>query len=147
MVSSVFQFNQVLEQCIQELKTMNVLNHSEISRIEDLMTVTKINSRLIIRNFQIHVLKDELVLNILKNNVKYFVEYNIDTLSKESDVIQKESIMIKQFQITLRKLMDDIDKASTIRIILLYIQKMCYYAYMDLDINPVEKIRSLLSQN
>ena len=76
MVSSVFQFNQVLEQCIQELKTMNVLNHSEISRIEDLMTVTKINSRLIIRNFQIHVLKDELVLNILKNNVKYFVEYN-----------------------------------------------------------------------
>ena len=147
MARSIFQFNQLLDSCIRDVKEMNVLSDKDISMIENMLSILKFNNNAIIRNFQLHVLKDELVYHILKSDTDYFMNYNIHNLDISKGIPVKESDvdMICKLQETIRNLVQESGQEDNIRTVFLYLQKLCYFAYEDLKIDASVKFTELLN--
>ena len=87
--SSLSQFNKSIHEFVAELKKMNVMP-KEIKKLETYIEITKVNARLLIRNFQTYFLRDLFVSNLLKDNVKFFINYVPDDSEIKNDKTEQQ---------------------------------------------------------
>ena len=71
-MTSVSKFNLQLDQLIISLREMNLPNlNKNLDKIETLLEIRKMNSKIIIKNFQLIVLRDATVKAVLKKDVDF----------------------------------------------------------------------------
>ena len=140
-MKSLTQFNNAIRELVNDLKAMKIYE-SDIAKMETYIEVLRVHSRSIIRNFQTYFLKDTLVLNILNNNVDFFIDYDCSNDVKPDD--KKSVALIHKIQSIIRTMktngnLDNINKTFD------WMKILCYHAYADLNIDPVEKFKALQS--
>ena len=73
MTESIDRFNGLLFEFINDLKRIEP-NDKDILKVELLLHAINLKKEIVIRHFQLHVLKDDLVKNIFAHNIEFFFE-------------------------------------------------------------------------
>jgi hypothetical protein len=136
------KFNDNIILFLNDLKKIDLLNE-DVENIQTFTYIMHIEStkRTIIRNFQTHVLRDVFAVNIYKKNVYFFIRHNFSNdLSTSADKIVS---LINKIQKIVEKL-KTLNKLKSIDSIFNWLALLCYYAYMDLGIDPNQKIKQLM---
>lgn len=137
--SSLSQFNKSIHEFVAELKKMNVMP-KEIKKLETYIEITKVNARLLIRNFQTYFLRDLFVSNLLKDNVKFFINYVPDDSEIKNDKTALQLIQKIQ-QVVLFMLQNN--KTKEISTTFNWLKILVYHSYQDLNIDPNQKFKTL----
>ena len=137
-MKSLTKFNTTVFDFVNDLKSMKMYQR-DIQKLEAYIEIIHVNARSIIRNFQTYFLRDIFVKNILNNNVHFFVNYDA---SQESELQNEEANLIRKIQ-SIVKIMQDNDGYDNINKTFHWIKILCFHAYADLNIDPVEKFKSL----
>jgi len=138
-MSSLSQFNKSIHEFVAELKKMDVLP-KEIKKLETYIEITKVNARLLIRNFQTYFLRDLFVSNLLKNNVNFFINYVPDNSEIKNDKTALQLIQKIQ-QVVLFMLQNN--KNKEISTTFNWLKILVYHSYQDLNIDPNQKFKTL----
>ena len=138
-MSSLSQFNKSIHEFVAELKKMNVMP-AEIKKLETYIEITKVNARLLIRNFQTYFLRDLFVSNLLKDNVNFFINYVPDNSEIKNDKTALKLIQKIQ-QVVLFMLQNN--KTKEISTTFNWLKILVYHSYQDLNIDPNQKFKTL----
>lgn len=133
-------FNEALNRCIADVKSMNILKNDEIEKIDIAMGVLKMNNKAIIRNFQMYFLKDELVKHVFKSDIDFFIEYEVENTKVSPDEIR----LMRQLQDTVRALKMQSNQKDNISLVFNHIKRLCCIAYQEIGVDPTEKISKLI---
>ena len=147
-MTSVSKFNLQLDQLIISLREMNLPNlNKNLDKIETLLEIRKMNSKIIIKNFQLIVLRDATVKAVLKKDVDFFIHYNpnreLEEICKANDLTidtNDSAAVVEKIKELIVMVKEDESKTNTI---FKYLTLLCYFAYEDLNIDPKMKLRSL----
>ena len=138
-MSSLNKFNSSLRDFVSDHKKFDIVK-KDIENLETYIEITKVNSKLIIRGFQTHLLRDSFVSNVLKNNLEFFLNYDVN---KEPDTPEKIKELIKRIQIILNDAQSSGNLKNTEKIFH-WLQVLCFHAYMELGIDATEKFKNLM---
>jgi len=138
-MSSLSQFNKSIHEFVAELKKMNVMP-TEIKKLETYIEITKVNARLLIRNFQTYFLRDLFVSNLLKDNVNFFINYVPDNSEIKNDKTALQLIQKIQ-QVVLFMLQNN--KNKEISTTFNWLKILVYHSYQDVGIDPNQKFKTL----
>lgn len=140
------KFNELIIQFINDLIKICPDDNSDLNRFKRYSKIVEVpnTKRIIISNYQVYILRDIFVSNILNSNVDFFVNY--DFVNDTSVEIKSDYILplIKKIQNTIYKLQSNNDSDS-INTIFKWLTMLTYFAYVDLGINPNEKFQQLKS--
>lgn len=137
-VTSISKFNIALRDFIQDLKKFDIVSR-DVSKLETYVEITKVNSKALIRQFQTYLLRDSFVENVLKNNIDFFLNFDI---SEES-----ESKNIRELVTKLQNIISEAHYANTLDNtdkVFHWLKVLSYYAYQDIGINATDKFKSLI---
>lgn len=137
-MKSLTKFNTAIFDFVNDLKSMQMYQ-SDIQKLETYIEIVHVNARSIIRNFQTYFLRDVFVRNLLNNNVTFFVSYDA---SQEESIQDEGSNLIRKIQ-SIVQIMQETGGHDNIHKTLNWIKILCFHAYADLNIDPVEKFKSL----
>jgi len=138
-MSSLTHFNKSVHEFVADLKKMNVLP-TEIKKLETYIEVTRINARLLIRNFQNYFLKDVFVLNILNDNTLFFINYKPTELEVNNDKTALK--LIERIQNVVNIMLQN-NKTKEISSTFNWLKILVFHAYSDLGINSTQKFMAL----
>lgn len=143
MTESIERFNSLLFDFISDLKRIDP-NDKDILKIELLLHAINFKKEIVIRHFQLYVLKDDLVKNIFAHNIEFFLNYeffeNDPTLNQNHSDLKGLFQRVKKILITFQNSEDEKD---TIKNIFEWMCILVYYAYENLGIDPGNKISEL----
>ena len=147
-MTSVSKFNLQLDQLIISLREMNLPNlNKNLDKIETLLEIRKMNSKIIIKNFQLIVLRDATVKAVLKKDVEFFISYNpqkeLEEICKANDLTidtNDSAGVVEKIKELIVMVKEDKSQAD---VIFRHLTLLCYFAYADLGIDPKMKLRSL----
>lgn len=138
-MTSLSFFNKAVYDFIADLKKMSILPN-EIKKLETYVEVTKINARLLIRNFQSFFLRDKFVSNILSDNIEFFITYNpsLEEIGNEKVAFE----LIERIQNVVTVMLQN-NQNTEITATFNWLKILCFHAYGDLNIDPTKKFTSL----
>ena len=138
-MSSLTQFNKSIHEFVADLKKMKVLPN-EIKKLETYIEVTKINARLLIRNFQTFFLRDLFVLKVLQDDVNFFINYvpNEKELQNDKTALQ----LIQRIQHVVTVMLQN-NQMKEITNTFNWLKILVFHAYNDLGIDSTQKFKSL----
>jgi len=143
MTESIERFNGLLFDFISDLKRIDP-NDKDILKIELLLHAINFKKEIVIRHFQLYVLKDDLVKNIFAHNTEFFLNYeffeNDPKLNQNHSDLKGLFQRVKKILITFQNSEDEKD---TIKNIFEWMCILVYYAYENLGIDPSNKISEL----
>tara|TARA_Y100000389_G_C17410228_1_gene490454 strand:+ start:812 stop:1258 length:447 start_codon:yes stop_codon:yes gene_type:complete len=137
-INPISKFNIAIRDFIQDLKKFDIVSR-DVSKLETYIEITKVNSKALIRQYQSYLLRDSFVKNVLKNNIDFFLEFDI---SEES-----ESKNIRDLVTKLQNIISEAHFAKTLDntdTVFHWLKVLSFYAYQDIGINPSEKFKSLV---
>jgi hypothetical protein len=142
--SNVSKFNGLITQFLNDLKKIDPLSN-ELKMVETYANIIHITSsnRIIISNFQAFVLKDNFIVNILKKNVVFFINYKFDD---DVNIKNVKSNYVKPLILRVQDIVNQLylkGESSNIESIFNWLIMLSYFAYLDLGINPDEKFKSV----
>tara|TARA_Y100000389_G_scaffold141289_1_gene139135 strand:+ start:5469 stop:5888 length:420 start_codon:yes stop_codon:yes gene_type:complete len=138
-MSFVEKFNSSLHDFIADLKKFDFVR-KDVENLETYIEVTKVNSKILIRGFQGSLLRDVFVQHVLKNDLEYFLNYNVESESAQSEKIRE---LVKRLQNILKEANQSGGLGNSEKIFH-WLKVLCFYAYSDLGIDPAEKFKSLM---
>jgi|TARA_B100001113_G_scaffold90384_1_gene72346 hypothetical protein len=147
MTESIDRFNGLLFEFINDLKRIEP-NDKDILKVELLLHAINLKKEIVIRHFQLHVLKDDLVKNIFAHNIEFFLNYeffeNDHKLNEKHSDLKGLFQRVKDILITFKNSEDGKDN---IKNIFEWLCILVYYAYENLGIDPTKKISELKTLN
>ena len=138
-MSSISLFNTSLHDFVDDLNKMNIMK-KEVNKLSTYIEITRVNSQLLIRNFQKYILRDIFVKNIILNNSEFFLKYD---LVKEFSIDEESIIvLITKVQDVVKELILE-KQTNNILCTFNWLKILCYHAYCDLGIDAGEKMKNL----
>ena len=147
--SSIEKFNRIIVDFVEDLKKFNN-NDKDIIKIEIFLASIKIKKELVIRYFQIHVLKDIIVKKLFEQDVDFFINYDFFSEDKKLNNMKNTNYLKGLFdrvKNTLVIMKNSTNGEKNIKNIFEWLYMMVYYSYEDLGISCEEKIKYLKSNN
>lgn len=137
-MTSLARFNSSLRDFIVDLNKFEIVK-KDVKKLETYVEITKVNAKILIRGFQTHLLRDNFVQKILKNDLNFFVNYNVDEESESPENIKD---LVKRIQ----NIIGDADKSGNLKDtekVFHWLKVLCFYAYLDIGIDANEKFKEL----
>ena len=141
--SSLSQFNIAIHDFVRFIKETGHMS-GEVNKLETYVEVTRVNARLLISKFQTYVLRDVFVSNILRNNVNYFLNFDIVKEYKIDD--NNIALLIDKVRDLVKELVEE-NNTKNIDSTFNWLKILCFHAYSDIGINASEKFKSLLTES
>lgn len=140
-VTTKEKFNASISNFIDDLLKISP-EDQDLRRMSHLTSISKIEKDLFIKNFQAYFLREVFVRAILKKDVDFFITFDFsadDTLKKMKDDINYE-IFIK-----IKSALCKIKGTEHQETIFKWFTVLIYYAYVDLNLNPSDIFKQILS--
>tara|TARA_Y100000389_G_scaffold59818_1_gene55945 strand:- start:3465 stop:3938 length:474 start_codon:yes stop_codon:yes gene_type:complete len=146
--STIDKFNERVKEFVKDLKRINAKD-KDIVKIELFLRTSLMKEDAILKQFQIHVLRDNLVTGILKQDLDYLISYdffNDDTTLTEvkSDYLVRLFDRVKTILISLK---GTVSGKQNIKNIFEWMTTLIYYAYLNLGIDPDTKMKNLVKND
>ena len=141
MSTTLAKFNSTVVQFVEDLKKLFGENDPDVSSMETMCDVTKINARVIIKPFQHYILGNPVfVKHINQNNVEFFLKCNFETVTQQKNDNLNSYIekLITKFKEVTTKHKDDEETTSCF---FNWFKVMIYYAFLDQNKDPVEQVK------
>lgn len=141
MSTTLAKFNSTVVQFVEDLKKLFGENDPDVSSMETMCDVTKINARVIIKPFQHYILGNPVfVKHINQNNVEFFLKCNFETVTQHKNDNLNSYIekLITKFKEVTTKHKDDEETTSCF---FNWFKVMIYYAFLDQNKDPVEQVK------
>ena len=138
MTTALSKFNSALRDFIVDLKKFDMVK-KDVKKLETYVEITKVNSKILIRGFQTHLLRDRFVKNVIDNDLHFFINYNVDD---ENDSPENIKDLVKRIQ----RIIEESNKSGNLKDtdkVFHWLKVLCYYAYLDIGIEPNEKFKQL----
>lgn len=145
--STIDKFNKLVKEFVQDLKRINPKD-KDIAKIELFLRTSLMKEDAILRQFQLHVLRDNLVTGILKQDIDYLISYDFFTSTSLSDV--KTDYLVRLFdrvKTILIELKESVSGKQNIKNIFEWVTTLVYYAYLNIGIDPNAKMASLVKND
>jgi hypothetical protein len=145
--STIDKFNKLVKEFVRDLKRINPKD-KDIAKIELFLRTSLMKEDAILRQFQLHVLRDNLVTGILKQDLDYLISYdffNDTTLTEvKSDYLVRLFDRVKTILVELR---GTVSGKQNIKNIFEWMATLIYYAYLNLGIDPNTKMANLVKND
>jgi len=145
--STIDKFNNLVKEFVQDLKRINPKD-KDIVKIELFLRTSLMKEDAILRQFQLHVLRDNLVTGILKQDLGYLVSYDFFNETELTDV--KSDYLVRLFdrvKTILIELKGTVSGKQNIKNIFEWMTTLIYYAYLNLGIDPNTKMENLVKND
>lgn len=142
MTTTLKKFNETVVQFVDDLKKIFGKVDPDISTMETMCDMMKINARIIIKPFQKYILGNpEFVKHINQQNVDFFLNCNFETVVQPNQKINSyiEKLIAKFKEATLKH-KDDVD---TLNSFFNWFKVMIYYAFLDEGKDPIAHINEI----
>ena len=145
--STIDKFNEHVKEFVKDLKIINPKD-KDIAKIELFLRTRLLEKDAILRQFQLHVLRDNLVTGILKQDLDYLIShdfFNNTTLTEiKSDYLVRLFDRVKKILVDLR---GTVSGKQNIKNIFEWMTTLIYYAYLNLGIDPNTKMANLVKND
>lgn len=144
---TIDKFNNLVKEFVQDLKRIDPKDN-DIVKIELFLRTSLMKEDAILRQFQLHVLRDNLVTGILKQDLDYLVSYDFFNDTALTDV--KSDYLVRLFdrvKTILIELKGTVSGKQNIKNIFEWMTTLIYYAYLNLGIDPNTKMENLVKND
>lgn len=145
--STIDKFNEHVKEFVKDLKIINPKD-KDIAKIELFLRTRLLEKDAILRQFQLHVLRDNLVTGILKQDLDYLIShdfFNNTTLTEiKSDYLVRLFDRVKKILVDLK---GTVSGKQNIKNIFEWMTTLIYYAYLNLGIDPNTKMANLVKND
>lgn len=145
--NTIDKFNKLVKEFVRDLKRINQKD-KDITKVELFLRTSLMKEDAILRKFQLHVLRDNLVTGILKQDLDYLISYDFFDGSTLTNI--KTDYLVRLFdrvKAILVELKGTVAGKQNIRNIFEWMATLIYYAYLNLGIDPDTKMKNLVKND
>lgn len=136
-------FNQKFIEFVKDLKHLKFEGTQKYLNLDIIESALDVKKELVIRNFQVYILKDVTVANILNKNTDYFIHNSFIQDSSFKEVSPAIKDVFASVQNIIVNMKETEDGRKNIDNIFNWMILLSYFAYSDIGINAQEKFNEL----